>query len=174
MPNLTLVRILGALNTYDPSCGHYLGPKVYMALKSNQEDGYSGSTRLHCDLCDAINIMVFSSPPTGVALWHIFQGADSQKIRAYIRNFYKCTLDDPIHSQHYYLGPSDLERLGKEYGVVPYVIRQKVGEAVYIPAGCAHQVSGLLVIFQSDILSHSSPGKQRSRLHQGGFGFSIR
>jgi JmjC domain, hydroxylase len=112
-----------------------------MALKSIQEDNYSGSTRLHCDLCDAINIMVFSSLPTGTALWHIFQAADSDKIRAYIKKFHGCTLDDPIHSQHYYLGPSDLERMKRLYGVVPYTIHQKVGEAVFIPAGCAHQVN---------------------------------
>jgi hypothetical protein len=111
-----------------------------MALKTIQENGYSGSTRLHCDLCDAINIMVFSSPSTGTALWHIFRATDCDNIRAYIRKFYDCTLVDPIHSQRYYLGPSDLERMKRLYGVVPYTIHQKVGEAVFIPAGCAHQV----------------------------------
>lgn len=120
-----------------------------MALKSHQDDAHSGSTRLHCDLCDAINIMVFSSPSTGTALWHIFKAADSHKIRAYIKKFYNCTLDDPIHSQHYYLGPSDLKRIREEYGVVPYSIHQSVGEAVFIPAGCAHQVCSFLTIFKS-------------------------
>jgi hypothetical protein len=55
-----------------------------MALKSCQDDAHSGSTRLHCDLCDAINIMVFSSPSNGTALWHIFKAVDSHEIRAYI------------------------------------------------------------------------------------------
>lgn len=144
----------GRVCTYALSCSHYLGPKVYMALKSKQEDGYSGSTRLHCDLCDAINIMVFSSPSSGTALWHIFRAADSHKIRAFIRRFYNCTLDDPIHSQHYYFGPSDLEALGKHCGVVPYTIHQKVGEAVFIPAGCAHQVSGLLTMISASSSHH--------------------
>jgi hypothetical protein len=143
-----------------------------MALRSSQEDGYSGSTRLHCDLCDAINLMVFSAPPTGTALWHIFKITDAPKIRAYIREFYSCSLDDPIHSQHYYLGPSDLERLKVSYNVLPYTIYQKVGEAVFIPAGCAHQVSGILFMFHPSH-SHGLTGEQRSTLHQSSLRFSI-
>ena len=131
-----------------------------MALKSLQDDGHSGSTRLHCDLCDAINLMVFSFPSTGTALWHIFKAADSPKIRAYIRNFYNCTLDDPIHSLHYYLRPSDLRRLQDGYGVVPYEIHQQVGEAVFIPAGCAHQVSSFITISESAFCLTVPPGQQ--------------
>jgi len=117
-----------------------------MALKSFQDDAHSGSTCLHCDLCDAINIMVFSSPSNGTALWHIFKAANSCKIWAYIWKLYNCTLNDPIHSQCYYLGPPNLERLQKEFGVVPYTIHQSVREAVFIPAGCAHQVCNFLTL----------------------------
>jgi len=111
-----------------------------MALASHQADGFSGSTRLHCDLCDAINIMVFSSSATGTALWHIFKADDAPKLRAYINNVFSCTLDDPIHCQRYYLGPSHLNELKSSYDIVPFTIHQGVGEAVFIPAGCPHQV----------------------------------
>jgi hypothetical protein len=117
------------------------GPKVYMALASQQEDGYSGSTRLHCDLCDAINIMVHCIPSTGTALWHIFKVSDVPKIREYIRHtFNHPHEDDPIHSQKYYLGPTRLAELKAVHGVVPFTIHQAIGEAIIIPAGCPHQV----------------------------------
>jgi JmjC domain, hydroxylase len=114
-----------------------------MALASKQIDGYSGSTRLHCDLCDAINLLVYCTPPTGTALWHIFKVNDVDKIRSYLRDtpkFMHPHDNDPIHSQRYYLGPSDLAALKAMYNVVPFTIHQAVGEAVFIPAGCPHQV----------------------------------
>ena len=114
-----------------------------MALASKQEDGYSGSTRLHCDLSDAINIMVHSSPPSGAALWHIFKGTDARALRCYIRDAFHHAKGDPIHCQKYYLGPYHLEQLKVKYGVVPFAFNQLVGEAVFIPAGCPHQVRTL-------------------------------
>ena len=38
-----------------------LGPKVYFALAAKQDDGYHGSTRLHSDLTDVVNICVFAA-----------------------------------------------------------------------------------------------------------------
>ena len=112
-----------------------------MALASKQVDGYSGSMRLHCDLCDAINLMVHCMPATGTALWHIFKVSDAPKIREYIRRaFHRSQADDPIHSQRYYLGLSSLAELKAAYEVVPFTIHQAVGEAIFIPAGCPHQV----------------------------------
>lgn len=112
-----------------------------MALANAQADGFSGSTRLHCDLCDAINILVFSTSTTGTALWHIFKAEDAPLVRQFIREEFNHTGDDPIHSQQYYLSPTHLERLKFKYGVIPFVIYQSVGEAIYIPAGCPHQVN---------------------------------
>jgi hypothetical protein len=116
------------------------GPKVYMALASSQRDGYSGSTRLHCDLCDAVNVMVYSEPPSGTALWHIFRASDAPVIRQFIRAVFHCVSDDPIYSQLFYLGPSHLSQLRVLHGVIPFEIHQAVGEAIFIPAGCPHQV----------------------------------
>ncbi|KAF8220357.1 hypothetical protein L208DRAFT_1334293, partial [Tricholoma matsutake] len=118
-----------------------LGPKVYMVLASKQIDGYLGSTKLHCDLCNAINLMVHCVPVTGGALWHIFKVSDVPKIREYLRSAFNHPQDDdPIHSQQYYLEPTKLAQLKTMYGVMPYTIHQSIGEAIFIPAGCPHQV----------------------------------
>jgi hypothetical protein len=85
--------------------------------------------------------MVYSAPFNGTALWHIFKVSDVAKIRAYIRSTFNHSYqNDPIHSQRYYLGPSHLAELKTVHGVVPFTIHQSVGEAVFIPAGCPHQV----------------------------------
>src|SRR5215471_15649293 len=48
---------------------------------------------------------------------------------------------DPIHSQSIYLTPRMLDTLATKYAIHPFTILQHPGEAVFIPAGCAHQVS---------------------------------
>jgi hypothetical protein len=51
---------------------------------------------------------------------------------------------DPIHSQHIYLTPELLRRLFEKYGIRPYGVHQYPGEAVFIPAYCAHQVANMV------------------------------
>ncbi|KAF6170626.1 hypothetical protein GIB67_020188 [Kingdonia uniflora] len=50
----------------------------------------------------------------------------------------------PIHDQTFYLSSSHKKKL-KEFGVEPLTFVQKLGEAVFIPAGCPHQVRNLMV-----------------------------
>ncbi|EIW59762.1 uncharacterized protein TRAVEDRAFT_122399 [Trametes versicolor FP-101664 SS1] len=120
-----------------------LGPKAYLASPDHLE---SGSTPLHLDVTSAVNLLVYvhGSPP-GVpgALWHIFPAHVTPKLRSYLR---EVTGDssprDPIHAQTTYLTRSmrdDLIARGIEF----FEIFQKLGDAVFIPAGCAHQVSNL-------------------------------
>lgn len=173
MPQLSLIlvrpKIYRELSQSNP-CSFGIGPKVYMALASKQVDGYSGSTRLHCDLCDAINLLVHCTPSTGTALWHIFKVTDVAKIRAYIRGtpkFRHPHENDPIHSQRYYLGPSDLAELKAAHGVIPFTIHQAVGEAVFIPAGCPHQVCFMKRIrIKLSFIIIVLTGQQRSELYQ--------
>jgi len=47
---------------------------------------------------------------------------------------------DPIHDQSWYLDERLRERLLREHGVRGYTILQCLGDAVFIPAGAAHQV----------------------------------
>ena len=115
-------------------------------MASYEGPGSKGSTRLHMDMADAINIMLYSSQTPngqpGCAAWDLFRAEDAQKLSRFLRKKFKGQYQhDPIHSQQFYLD-SDLRReLYNDYGVKSFRIYQKPGEAVFIPAGCAHQVS---------------------------------
>ena len=123
----------------------FSGPKMYIAHAAPQDDVHHGSTRLHFDLTNALNVMLWAaSQPDGTpgaAIWHIFHASDSSILRKFLReNGYHTGADDPIHSQSIYLTPSMLDALYTKYNVRPYTIIQHPGDAVFIPAGCAHQV----------------------------------
>ncbi|KAI0689322.1 hypothetical protein C8T65DRAFT_588767 [Cerioporus squamosus] len=124
-----------------------LGPKIYNAYASAMDDKHKGSTRLHLDVADAVNIMTYagmtSTGTSGFATWHIFRRDDRTAIRKYLtrRKRRSRKAGDPIHNQDTYLTPGMLQKLGEEYGVQPYVVQQYPGDAVFIPAGCPHQVS---------------------------------
>lgn len=149
-----------------------LGPKMYNAYpapdflpesedENAQPHSVKGTTNLHLDLTDAMNIMLFSAggtlapaaststkgiPPCG-AIWDIFPPSASSGIRSYLNSpAYidshpgAAVQDDPIHRQCYYLTEADLTTLSAEYGVRSHRIFQEPGEAVFVPAGCCHQV----------------------------------
>lgn len=117
-----------------------------------------GTTNLHLDLTDAVNILLYAdstdpcpydttatlSVPACGAIWDIFPPSASASIRSYLRKTRPLTcstIPDPIHLQLFYLSAQDLLRLSKPpYNVHSYRIFQNPGEAVFIPAGCAHQV----------------------------------
>lgn len=135
-----------------------LGPKMYNAWPSEENQTSKGSTRLHMDVADAVNVMYHAATPTnvdelpsdhpyrqGVAAWDIFPAEDAQAVRGYLSETRASVLfahEDPIHSQRHFLDPMDRIRLW-ERGVRSWRIYQKQGEAVFIPAGCAHQVCNL-------------------------------
>ncbi|KDQ50644.1 hypothetical protein JAAARDRAFT_141671, partial [Jaapia argillacea MUCL 33604] len=50
---------------------------------------------------------------------------------------------DPIHSHNIYLTPDLLHQMWETYLVRPFQIYQCLGDAIFIPAGCAHQVSNI-------------------------------
>ena len=137
------------LNTIVPD----LGPKMYNAMASNTEHGSKGSTRLHMDMADAMNIMTYAAPKKdgtpGCAAWDLFRAEDSDKIRQFLKSRVSTRTvkggppGDPIHSQQVYLDDGLRKALFDEYGVKSFRFYQQAGEAVFIPAGCAHQVSNL-------------------------------
>ncbi|KAJ7711539.1 Clavaminate synthase-like protein [Mycena olivaceomarginata] len=124
-----------------------LGPKMYNANANLAEVGGHGSTRLHMDMADALNIMMYAArDPAGAegcAAWDIFRAQDSTKLREFLRSNYTIEVPDPIHSQEVYLDDGARRRLWEKYGVQSYRVYQRAGEAIFIPAGCAHQVRNL-------------------------------
>ncbi|KAF5393641.1 hypothetical protein D9757_000422 [Collybiopsis confluens] len=125
-----------------------LGPKMYNAMASNQAPGSKGSTRLHMDMADALNVMTYAADcpdgSPGCAVWDLFRAEDSVKLRAYLKEKFPNTLPtDPIHGQQVYLDEDMRMELAEKWGVYSFRVYQRPGEAVFIPAGCAHQVCNL-------------------------------
>ena len=131
------------VNTIAPD----LGPKMYNALASTLSEGSKGTTRLHMDMADAVNVMTYAekSPDgsPGCAAWDLFRPCDSDQLRQFLNDKFAKQPTDPIHAQNYYLDEQLRRELYDQYQVMSYRVYQRPGEAVFIPAGCAHQVANL-------------------------------
>jgi [histone H3]-dimethyl-L-lysine9 demethylase len=76
----------------------------------------------------------------GAAVWDIFPVDATDKLRSFLKTTVPYDVDDPVLRQTFYISTPQLEQLREEYSVVPWRIYQNPGDAVFIPAGCAHQV----------------------------------
>ncbi|WWD01723.1 hypothetical protein V866_008669 [Kwoniella sp. B9012] len=191
-----------------------IGPKMYNAFEAKETTGGFGSTRLHMDVADAVNLLLYASPRSkpkskpesktspssddqsigvvdgkepredqeknkddpapqpvqqdenanpdsekdlapepesdvdpqpGCAVWDLFRAEDADLIRDLLTEKFGNThiFTDPIHSQLFYLNSDLRKELYETRGVRGWRIYQYPGQAVFIPAGCAHQVCNL-------------------------------
>ncbi|KAJ7567097.1 hypothetical protein O6H91_02G132000 [Diphasiastrum complanatum] len=104
--------------------------------------------------CEADSEVAESDADTyGGALWDIFRREDVPKLRAYLmkhREEFKHVdnkpvekILHPIHDQTLFLDEEHKKKLKEEFEVEAWTFEQKLGEAVFIPAGCPHQVRNL-------------------------------
>lgn len=121
---------------------------MYNAFALDDVPGAPGTTRLHMDIADAVNIMLYAEPTpegeVGFATWDLFRSEDGEKIRKFLADEFPrrpedTHLKDPIHSQNHYLDSNLMHKLRTQYGVRSFRIHQRPGDAVFIPAGCPHQ-----------------------------------
>nr|XP_048335647.1 lysine-specific demethylase JMJ25 isoform X1 [Ziziphus jujuba var. spinosa] len=86
----------------------------------------------------------------GGAVWDIFRRQDVPKLVEYLekhreefRHINKLPVKSvvhPIHDQTLFLNERHKKQLKEEFNVEPWTFEQYLGEAVFIPTGCPHQV----------------------------------
>ena len=97
----------------------------------------------HIDIADAVNYAVYSADRSGstCAEWILIHRNDLELVNEYLHHKDPKFHDDghAVLSSQFFLTPMMTQELS-ERGVRVYNIAQSVGDAVFIPVGCAHQV----------------------------------
>ncbi|VVB06883.1 unnamed protein product [Arabis nemorensis] len=91
-----------------------------------------------------------SNDVLGGAVWDIFRREDVLKLIEYLKRHNQefrhinnqpvKSVIHPIHDQAFFLSERQKKQLKEEYDIEPWTFEQHLGEAVFVPAGCPHQV----------------------------------
>ncbi|CBI23011.3 unnamed protein product, partial [Vitis vinifera] len=130
----------------------------FVSEKSPLEATFSGNEANHSEsmkpgssnVRDSVQSNDHSEVAYGGAVWDIFRRQDVPKLIEFLRKHQKefrhinnlpvDSVIHPIHDQTLYLTERHKKQLKEEYNVEPWTFEQYLGEAVFIPAGCPHQV----------------------------------
>ena len=104
-----------------------------------------GSTRLHKDATSAVNLLLYnlkSDNLRGGADWIVFTAEDTPKLIEFLRKRLGREVGDadPTQGGRVFIDDTLLQEL-RNVGIKPFCIHQEEADAVFIPAGCPHQVS---------------------------------
>jgi len=132
-----------------------LGPKSYIAhgVKKRQPPNDS-ITRMHDDMSDAVNVLLYSTKTDGEgkedldvgAEWQIWRRPDKRPLMDWLWansktiGYHDDHMDHPVHDHANYLTWEDQAKMAEDTGVHGWTFVQHEGEGVFIPAGCVHQV----------------------------------
>jgi lysine-specific demethylase 3 len=131
-------------------------------LRSAQLQSAFPWLKLMPDVRQPVTVGAFSNGPAG-AVWHLFRTSDRLALNGWLlaRAAAEKASDtprevfarppayyepgsNPVHSQAFFLTSSELQALENETGIRPWTVEQRTGDAVFIPAGCPHQVRNLV------------------------------
>uniref|UniRef100_A0ACD5TB43 Uncharacterized protein n=1 Tax=Avena sativa TaxID=4498 RepID=A0ACD5TB43_AVESA len=136
----------------DPDCGCHSSNASNKKKETSTQNEVHG-VPLYLELKDDDLPFVEGNQTEGGALWDIFRREDVSKLQEYlIKHSEEFRHDNyepvkqvihPIHDHCFYLTNEHKRKLKEEYGVEPWTFEQKLGDAVFIPAGCPHQVRNL-------------------------------
>ncbi|CAN4120715.1 unnamed protein product [Withania somnifera] len=141
---------------------NYDGLKVENSSKSENKKYSQQSVKADCQKNkegeDSSSLVVLDrsegfEEADGGALWDVFRRQDVPKLEEYLRkhfrefrHIYGSPLPQVVHpilDETFYLSTEHKRRLKEEYGIEPWTFVQKLGEAVFVPAGCPYQVRNL-------------------------------
>ncbi|KAK1324525.1 hypothetical protein QJS10_CPA01g01892 [Acorus calamus] len=148
--------------TKEESCNSEVShPSVGTAEKTHVSDGaqnhFPGNKEINSQmskeslfLCDCLKCGSTLKSDHSGALWDIFRREDVPKLNEYLQNHWRefrhienvplNNVIHPIHDQTIFLNERHKKQLKEEFNIEPWTFEQYLGEAVFIPAGCPHQV----------------------------------